>query len=215
MKKKIIAMTLIALLAVPTAAYAKTSKTNPKAAAKVTSLSKSSSKSKKEAVKVSKQKQQLKEELTTMKANVKKFVDLKKKVNAKKAELNKIMGAIKEGTKTLPADQLTALNAKIKAISAAYKDATDTASVDSEAKKAEAKSKGTQYSSAITAIDKVIAKQNSKVAKLTKLIGLYDDALTIARTATVVSEDETNTTTPTDETTPADTTTSAGTVVTP
>lgn len=235
MRNKIIALVLTGIMLMPTVSYAKGQKENPNAKSKAkvetqVKNAKAASKVKQKSVTKAKNtkakenkaviaqfKAQIKAKHEIMKANTKKLVELRKQINAKKEELSSILDAIKAGTKTLAPDQLELLISKADIVKENADEIKTLPTVDSDIENTQKDINGKKFQAALSSLDKVIAKQEAKYAKLVELNNSLDALLAIARQAQPVVNNTTPTTdntSTTPSTTSSDTTTSTSTTTT-
>ncbi|MBC8063137.1 MAG: hypothetical protein H7Y18_21095 [Clostridiaceae bacterium] len=130
---------------------------------------------------------ELKAKHEIMKANTKKSIELKKQISAKKQELKSILADIKAGKKTLSAEQLQVLTSKSKALKDNIEKIKNLPGISSEAKTTQENIRGKKFEVALASLDKVIAKQEARYAKLVELNATMDTLLTIARQAQPVT----------------------------
>ena len=128
-------------------------------------------------------KTELKAKHEIMKANTLKINELKKQIKAKKQELTSILSDIKAGKKTLSADQLELLTSKIKILKETAKALKTLPRIDSDVELTQKHIKGKNFETALASLDKVIAKQEARYAKLVELNTNIDSLLAIARQA--------------------------------
>ena len=128
-------------------------------------------------------KTELKAKHEIMKANTLKINELKKQIKAKKQELTSILSDIKAGKKTLSADQLELLTSKVKALKETAKALKTLPRIDSDVELTQKHIKGKNFETALASLDKVIAKQEARYAKLVELNTNIDSLLVIARQA--------------------------------
>ena len=128
-------------------------------------------------------KTELKAKHEIMKANTLKINELKKQIKAKKQELTSILSDIKAGKKTLSADQLELLTSKVKALKETAKALKTLPRIDSDVELTQKHIKGKNFETALASLDKVIAKQEARYAKLVELNTNIDSLLAIARQA--------------------------------
>lgn len=234
MRNKIIALVLTGMILMPTVSYAKGQNENPNAKSKAkveakvkNAKAKTTSKVKQKSVTKTKNtkakenktaiaqfKAQIKAKHEIMKANTKKLVELRKQINAKKEELSSILDAIKAGTKTLAPDQLELLISKADIVKENADEIKALPTVNSDVENTQKDINGKKFQAALSSLDKVIAKQEAKYAKLVQLNNSLDALLAIARQAQPVVNNTTPTTdntSTTPSTTSSDTTTSTST----
>jgi len=128
-------------------------------------------------------KTELKAKHEIMKTNTLKINELKKQIKAKKQELTSILSDIKAGKKTLSADQLELLTSKIKILKETAKALKTLPRIDSDVELTQKHIKGKNFETALASLDKVIAKQEARYAKLVELNTNIDSLLAIARQA--------------------------------
>jgi len=201
MKSKIIAILLTGMMLMPTVAYAKGETQVPQGKSEVNTqfenkLVKMEGSLKDLKIKGSEFKNNsdieafissLKAKHEIMMANTKKSIELKKQISVKKQELASILAAIKAGTKSLPADQLTLLTSKSKLLKENIDKIKILPGICSEEKNTQENIKGKRFKGAITSLDKVIANQEARYAKLVELNANMDTLLAIARQAQPVA----------------------------
>lgn len=122
-----------------------------------------------------------------MKANTKKINELKKQINLKKEELAAILADIDAGKKTLSSDQLALLSQKASLVKDAADALKTSPQINSDVDSVQENVKGNKFEAALASLDKVIAKQDTRYAKLVDLNSKLDDLLAIARQAVPVS----------------------------
>lgn len=214
MNKKIIALVLTGIMLVPTAVFAEGNKGTNKGKAEIeTKIQNSTStaetneqedkakENKSQENKAASQefKAQIRAKHEIMKANTKKINELKKQVNTKREELSSILEAIKAGTKTLSADQLNILTTKAAALKQVVQEVKSLPALKADVENTQEDIKVSKFEAALASLDKVIAKQEARYAKLQELSSKLDELLVIARQAQPVV----STSTPSDPATSA------------
>ena len=221
MKSKIIAVVLTGMMLMPTVAYAKGQKEVPKGNHEVQTQVESKTvntednakeldgkgKGQENKAAIETFKSEIKAKHEIMKANTQKSIELKKQISTKKQELASILSDIKAGTKTLSADQLALLTSKATAVKETVENIKALPTTNADAKDTQEDYKGKKFENALASLDKVIAKQEARYAKLVELNTNLDALLTIARQAQSVTTDTTTTPATTTDTTTTPTTT--------
>ena len=198
MNKKIIALVLTGIMLVPTAVFAEGKKETNNGKAEIhtniqNSTSKTETNKQEDKAKGNKSQEnktasqefkiQIRAKHEIMKGNTKKINELKKQVNTKRKELSSILEAIKAGTKTLSADQLNVLTTKADALKQVVKDVKALPAIKADVENTQEDINVNKFESALASLDKVIAKQEARYAKLEELSSKLDELLAIARQA--------------------------------
>ncbi len=226
MKNKIMAIVLTGVMLMPTLAYAKGQNEAPKGKTEVKAQSQSTSLKTEENTKAQENKAkaqenkaenkaaieefkaQIKAKHEIMKANTQKSIALKKQISSKKQEIALILADIKAGKKTLSPEQLDLLTAKADIVKETVATVKTLPTINPDVDNTQQKIKGKNFEAALSSLDKVIAKQEARYAKLVELNTNMDALLAIARQAQPVTTDV-QTSTDTTNTNTSDTTANA------
>lgn len=215
MKKRIIAILITMILLVPTTVYAKNTNNNGKGNDNMNTTTeqnkeKGSPNSNDNTEKKNQNKDRVAENKTNqeqfktslkakhsiMKENISKTNSLKKEISSEKQELAKILEEIKAGSKTLNSDDFNLLITKSASLRESVSTIQNLPEINSDVKSAGSDIKIGKYETALASLDKVIANQEDRYAKLLSLKSTLDDLLAIAKQAESVntnsSTDSTN-----------------------
>jgi hypothetical protein len=200
MKNKILVFVLAGLMLIPTAAYGKNLKDNPKDKAEIQEQAKHKTvdseklsnddkkiKGKDKAEENKAIAEEFKFEMSSrhkiMKANTKNTAELRKEINTKKQELASILADIKLGNKTLSKEQLDLLTAKSVITKDTDSNINNVPNENSDLDDIKEGIKGKKFKTALSSLDSVIAKQENRYSKLVELNAQLDELLAIARQA--------------------------------
>jgi chromosome segregation ATPase len=194
--KKLIALAISGLMLMPTVAYAKgNTNTSSNKSGQIVSQEKvqstkqdkpsSSDKNVEKKQQIETFKTQMRAKHETMKQIRQDTNAVKKQVETKTSQLKAIISDIQAGKKTLTEDMLTALLAKSENLKIDINELKATSNINKHLSEAQEKVNKRDFNNALSALDNVIAKLQSRLDALKKLNIDLDAALAIANGATV------------------------------
>lgn len=188
-KKALISLVLSIVLLTPTVGFAKGNAQNATTKTKqtISEVKKQINQTKKAEKKqqIADFKTEIKAKHATIQQIQQQTIEIKKQIQTKKAQLSSIISDIKTGKKTISADMLAELLSKADDIKNNIAKVKATSEMNKEVTDAQEKINKKDFNNALSSLDKVIAKFQSRLDALKKLNSAMDDALAIANNATV------------------------------